>query len=370
MTRTSILACLLGTAVLASGCTNPRGAVFSREIVSDRQAEKSRYDLVRVSRANLGPILHWPATGDGRPGGWIAPGGQAGGDPQIRPGDRLDLVLWDSEESSLLAGGEQRAVPMSGLKVSPSGEIFLPYVGQIRVAGLEPEAARAQIQEAMIRIAPAAQVQLKLSEGRQNAVDVVGGVGRPGNYPLTDRATTLLGVIAAAGGIPPDMNNPVVRLMRGGRTYEVFAERLLADGRIDPVLRGGDKIVVEPDRRSFTAIGATGTERLQTFPQPDLTAMEALSLIGGLSEQRANAKGVLVLRDYPASALRADGSGPAQPQVVFAFDLTTPEGLFAARSFPIHAGDTVLASAAPLAAAQSILGLINSVLRIDARLGA
>lgn len=46
------------------------------------------------------------------------------------------------------------------------------------------------------------------------------------------------------------------------------------------------------------------------FEQQEITLIETLSMIGGLEASRANPKGVLILREYPASALRPDGIGP------------------------------------------------------------
>ncbi|WP_338050496.1 hypothetical protein [Roseovarius dicentrarchi] len=86
-----------------------------------------------------------------------------------------------------------------------------------------------------------------------------------------------------------------------------------------------------------------------------------MSIIGGLSESRANPKGVLVLRDYSVSALRPDGTGPSKPQVVFAFDITSADGLFAARKFQIQPEDTVMATESAVASVRTVLGLVGSV---------
>jgi polysaccharide biosynthesis/export protein len=54
--------------------------------------------------------------------------------------------------------------------------------------------------------------------------------------------------------------------------------------------------------------------------------------------------------------------------VVFAFDLSTGDGLFAARSFPVHPDDVVQATESPLPAAGSLLGVFGAVLGIGQRL--
>ena len=149
-----------------------------------------------------------------------------------------------------------------------------------------------------------------MQPGQGNAVDVVSGVTRPGTYPLPDRNTTILSIIAQAGGISPGLRNPLVRLIRDGKTYEISAERLMSDASLDTTLRGHDKILIEEDRRFFNALGATGAERIIPFDKESITALEAVSMSGGLNDGRANPKGVLILRSYSASHLRKDGTGP------------------------------------------------------------
>ena len=85
----------------------------------------------------------------------------------------------------------------------------------------------------------------------------------------------------------------------------------------------------------------------------------------GFEEVRADPQGILVLREYSARQLRSDDGGPTLPQVIFAIDLTTADGLFAARKFEINPGDTVLATESPVTAARTILGLFGSVLGLS-----
>ncbi|MEC8042875.1 MAG: SLBB domain-containing protein, partial [Pseudomonadota bacterium] len=239
------------------------------------------------------------------------------------------------------------------------------YVGEVEIRNLTQPAARAKIQEAMTEVAPEAQVQLAVQQGAGNAADLVGGVSAPGSYPLPSRNYSILSLIAAGGGISPGLENPLVRLLRGGHVYEIRAEQLMADPNLNTILRGGDKVVVAEDDRFFTALGATGREEVVPFTRESLTAMEALSTVGGLSDSRADLKSVLVLRDYPVDDTvptpeGADYSakGPLQEQVVFAFDLTSADGLFVARKFEINPKDTVLGTETVVTSARTVLGLI------------
>lgn len=350
--------------LVPTGCSLPRGAALSSEILHEKDAENPSFQVVHVSRDNIPALQGWPVTGWTGSYDWFSnPRG-----PQsnlIRNGDMVQLVIWDSQENSLLAPAATKQADLPPMAVSPTGMIFIPYLGEIEVRNMTPDAARKKIQAAMEPIAPAAQVQLSLKPGQRNSVDLVGGVARPGSYPLPSRNYTILSLLAQGGGIDPGLRNPVVRLIRDGRSYEIRAESLTANPRLNTTLRGDDKVVIESDKRYFTALGATGREMLVYFDRETYTAMEALSVIGGLSDSRADLKSVLVLRDYPAKALRKDGTGPEQQQVVFVFDLTSADGLFAARKFQINPDDTVFATEALVTSARTVLGLIGSVVGIS-----
>lgn len=363
MRRIMIPFALLTAVTGLLACAPPRGAALSSEVLREQSAETPAFSVVPVGKENIGQLMQWPATGGGLAQSW--PKASRGADsPVIQTGDLVSLVIWDSQENSLLASGTEKAVNMPDLAVSSSGTIFVPYLDEVEVGGKTPDEARRQIQKALTPIVPSAQVQLTLEAGNNNSVDLVSGVVKPGSYPLPDRNFTILSLLAQGGGIDKDLRNPSVRLIRGGKTYEIRAKALLAHPADNVVLRGGDQVLVREDDRYFTALGATGTQSLIYFEKDEITGLETLAMIGGLENSRADPKGVLILRDYPAKALRQDGSGPAMQQVVFTFDLTSASGLFAARTFRVNPKDTVLVTEAPLVSTRNVLSVIGTVLSL------
>lgn len=348
--------------VLLAACSLPRGAALQNEVTRGVADEAVAFQVVPVGRDNVAFLASWPQTGWHGHYHWIDKA-QGPNSQVLLPGDRVVLTVWDSDPSSLLAGPEGSAT-LPEITVSPGGTIFVPYVGDIRVCGQTPNAARRHIQSELEVIAPSAQVQLSHKPGRQSAVDAVRGVANPGNYPLPDRNVSILSLISQAGGISTDLRNPLVRIIRGTETYEIRAKTLLETANRDVTLRGGDKIIVDEDDRSFIALGATGREELVHFEQEQLTTLEALALVGGLSDNRADLNGLLILREYPTSELRNDISGPQKDQVVFSFDLTSADGLFAARKFLVNPDDVVIATESPITSARTILGLIGSVIGV------
>lgn len=349
-----------------SACSPPRGTALQSDILKESQQEGAAFQVVHVTREALGPVSRWPATGPGLALSW--PGkGQSQGSRALRQGDKVNLTIWDSQPNSLIATAEQRAVPVQGLTISPAGTIFVPYIDEVKVVGLTPEAARADIQSRMTAIVPAAQVQLEVEQGDRNTIELVSGVTRPGRYPVAANGVTILSVLAEAGGIPDALRNPVVRLQRGGTAHAALAGDLYRNPARDILMRGGDRIAVESDPRSFVVLGAAGAEKTVPFEKARHTLLEGLSLGSGVQETRANIKGVMVLRKYPAKALRADGSGPGQEDVIFTFDLGTGDGLFAARGFDLHPDDVILVTESPLPAQASVLSAVSSILGVTQR---
>jgi polysaccharide biosynthesis/export protein len=363
--RLKLLCALAIAGVILSGCSLPRGAALTSEVLREQNAKEPTYSVVAVSRSNVMQVADWPATGWSGGYHWISakdgPSGVA-----IRPGDFIKLVIWDSQDNSLLTAATQKQVTFTPMEVSPQGTIFVPYLGEIVVNGLTPSAARETVQKAMAPIAATAQVQLSVESGARNSVDLVSGAGKPGTYPMPSRNYTILTLLAEGGGIDPTLKNPLVRLIRDNKTYEIRADRLFAEANKNTTLRGGDKVILREDDRYFTSLGATGSENLIYFERESISALEAMSLVGGLNDARANPKGVLILREYPQKAVRADGvKGPAMRRVIFTFDLTTADGLFAARNFKVNPLDTVLATESPLAAANTVFGLARSVVGLN-----
>ncbi|RID90973.1 polysaccharide export protein [Gemmobacter lutimaris] len=353
--------------MLASCGDLPAGGPNAGQILAGADKEDADFAVYAVTRETLPKFAAWPSRGATPAGGWI-PRAKGPSSQIIEAGDMLDLAIWDNGDSSLLTQSGQKVVELKGIRVSPAGEVFLPYVDQVYVAKMSPDRARNTIQAEFSQIIPSAQVQLSHQAGRQSSVDLVSGVTTPGNYVMPDRDFTVLSLIAMGGGIAKDIENPQVRLMRGGKLYAISADRLLKSPSLDTTLRGGDKIYVESDGRYFLSLGATGREAQIPFPHDKVTALDAASLVGGLNDVRANPKSVLILRNYEPSDLRSNETGPSKERVIFALDLTTADGLFSAGEFAVQDRDLVLATQSSLSNTKSIIGLVYDAFGITTRI--
>src|SRR5690606_31604275 len=99
-----------------------------------------------------------------------------------------------------------------------------------------------------------------------------------------------------------------------------------------------DRILVEEDTRSYTALGATGTQTRVKFQTQSLSALEAIAQVGGLNSLVADPTGVFIFRNEPAEIAnvvlgRSDLIGAQR--LIYVLDLTEPNGMFRARDFVV-----------------------------------
>lgn len=350
-----------------AGCGLPRGAGFQSEVLAASNAntaaegEEPVYDFAvyEVNRDALPVIGAWPVTGS-RSLPWPAMQNQPAS-LMIAAGDTVQLTIWDAEENSLLAGAGQRVTALQPAQVSSNGRIFVPYIGELRIAGMAPSTARARIEEELVRTIPSAQVQLVVEPGRANTANLSSGVAAPGLYPLPDRNFKILDLFSQAGGPSPDIVSPQVRLVRNGRTFGVPFERLLREPQLNVAVQGSDRIYIEDDDRKFITLGATGTQSIFDFPETDLSALEAIALIGGVNAGSANPEGLLILREYAPSAVKDGIIGPPKERVVFTIDLTSADGLFSAGRFMLEGDDLIYGTESALGPALTLVQLTNTL---------
>lgn len=348
-------------------CSTPRGAGFQKEVLAasgETTADGAPiydFSVYEITQDTLHPLAHWPRTGS-KSYSWI--------NRQIQPaslliaaGDMLQITVWDAEDNSLLTAPGQRAAQLQNVRVSSSGRIFLPFVGDMKVSGMSPDTARSQVEARLIETVPSAQVQLNVEAGRANTANLVAGARTPGVYPLVDRNVTVLDLISMGGGIGDSLTNPQIRLMRGNTIYGTSIDRLYEDPALDTTLRGGDRVIVQSEERYFLSLGAAGREAVHIFPKDKVTALDALAIVGGISDARADPQGILILREYNRSAV--GGNGPPMQRVVFTVDLTSADGLFSAGKFEIMPNDLVYATESPIGAALTVFGVLRAALSLS-----
>ena len=285
------------------------------------------------------------------------------GSDTISPGDTLALTVFENvKEDPLLGNSGQRVTPLSEMQVDGQGFIFVPYAGKIKAAGQTPDGLRQAITRKLDPQTPDPQVTVQRLAGEGSSVSLAGSINGPGVYPMELPTRTLAAMLSKAGGISIDPAIALVRVTRNGRTGKVWLQDLYENPRLDIALRSGDQIVVERDTRAFTALGATGQQNRVQFESKNLSAIEAIATVGGLSTGSADPTGVFVLRNEPAdiaNAVLGRNDLTGDQRMAYVLDLTQPTGMFEARDFLIRDGDTVYVTEAPYVQWQKSLSAIT-----------
>ncbi|MBE3637134.1 polysaccharide biosynthesis/export family protein [Mangrovicoccus sp. HB182678] len=350
----------LGAAV--AGCGLPRSGPSKSEVMNSSVQRNGSAYVVLTSRGIAKAANYAPALGFSS--GFRSTG--VVGSDTIRAGDTLGLTIWENVDQGILSA-TGAPTPLNSVQVDGDGYIFVPYAGRIRAAGLTPEQLRNTITNSLQMQTPDPQVMVAREAGDGATVSVAGSVGAQGVYPIERPTRTLSSMLAQAGGLTIESEIAQVTVLRGDQRGTIWFNSLFQAPQNDIALRGGDRILVEADKRSYTALGATGAQTRINFNSQELTAMEALAQVGGLQSNTADPTGIFVLREEPESVARVVTGDPAlygPQQVVYVLNLTSGEGLFVAKDFQIRNDDTIYVTEAPWAqfnkAMSTFFGSLNT----------
>lgn len=363
---------LTAAVAVVSSCGLPRSGPNKREIFAGSVLKEGDAFIISVNDHVTRTTAIAPALGFSKA---FKNAGVVGSDT-IRAGDTLGLTIWENVSDPLLGAPGASATPLEEVQVDGSGFIFIPYAGRVRAAGNSPEALRRIITAKLDKQTPDPQVLVTRLAGDGATVSVVGGVGGQGIYAIERPTRTLSAMLARAGGIAVEAEIAQITIIRGKQRGKIWFEDLYKHPELDIALRGGDRILVEEDTRAFTAMGATGAQNRVPFTSQNLSAIEAIAQVGGLSSNLADPTGVFVFRNEPeeiANAVLARKDLKGAQRMVYVLDLTEPNGMFQARDFVVRDGDTVYVTEAPFVqwskTLSALTGSLNSVSALNTLAG-
>ena len=170
-----------------------------------------------------------------------APAGAMAGESEYRlaAGDAIKVQVYQNPDLTLEA------------RVSESGSISYPLVGNVVVGGMSIAEAESAIAAALRqgKILNQPQVNIVLLQVRGNQVSVLGQVQRPGRFPLETTTMRVSDLLALAGGVNPQGDDVVVVSgIRNGQPFRkaVDIPSLFRGDRSDEdvLLKPGDTVYV------------------------------------------------------------------------------------------------------------------------------
>jgi len=157
-----------------------------------------------------------------------------GPDYLVSAGDRLLVSIWGSINGTF------------NLEVNRSGEITLPKVGAVKVAGQRFDQLPALLTAMVGRNYKNFNLNVNMGKLRSIKVYLVGEVAAPGDYNLNS-LSTLINALAAAGGPTKNGSLRNIRINRNGKvieTVDLYDFFLKGDKGRDIRLQPGDTILV------------------------------------------------------------------------------------------------------------------------------
>lgn len=141
---------------------------------------------------------------------------------KLQPADVLSIKVQSSEEdissiyniippSSAFGFADPGTMFLSGYSVDEEGNVNLPNVGKVQVAGLSLKQSQELIQRNIDRYINDATVVVKLINFR---VSVLGEVNRPGQYFVYNERATLFDALGMAGDLNRGASRENVKLVR------------------------------------------------------------------------------------------------------------------------------------------------------------
>ncbi len=130
---------------------------------------------------------------------------------KVVPHDRVSLIVYQHPEFSISTLGN--GTSDRGILVNSKGDIRLPLVKSIHIAGLTQTEAQEKIESAFRRYIKSPDIYFEVLNKRAY---VVGEVNRPGEVKLDNEQLSLIQVLAKAGDLTDSANRRAIMILKSG----------------------------------------------------------------------------------------------------------------------------------------------------------
>jgi polysaccharide export outer membrane protein len=172
----------------------------------------------------------------------------------------------------------------SRVTVDRNGQIFLPRVGMLNVAGLRYEQLQGFLHSGIAQLYKDFELSVSLGQLRTIQVYVVGNVRQPGVYTVS-AFSTLVDALFVSGGPSATGTMRNIELRRAGKrvtTFDIYALLQKGDESSDTRLLPGDVIYIPPAGPQVAVAGEVNTPGIYEL-KGGTTVQSALRYAGGLT---------------------------------------------------------------------------------------
>jgi polysaccharide export outer membrane protein len=208
--------------------------------------------------------------------------GQVNADYMIGPGDVLQIRGWGMVDIDV------------NVTVNRNGEIYLPKVGSLKLAGVKYRDLQGYLKKAVSRIFTNFELSVSIAQTRSVQIYVVGHALRPGTYTVSSMSTILNALFVSGGpSITGSMRD--IQLKRGVEapfSFDLYDMLLFGDKSMDKSLQDGDVIFI-PEVGPLTAV-VGDVKNPAIFELKKKTSLSELVNWAGGFESAAELKNVII----------------------------------------------------------------------------
>ena len=285
---------------------------------------------------------------------------------RIGPSDVLTITVWEHPELTIPAGSFRTAAE-GGNEVKADGTVFYPYAGEIHVAGKTTAEIKAMLEEKLASVIKRPQVDVRVADFKSQRVYISGAVRQPGTLPITSTPLTLVDAIEGLGGLANNAAWQHIRLTRNGQTQEISLRSLYEQGAWSEnlLLQHGDLVhVPRNDADKIFVLGEVNRPQGIAMSRTGTTLAEALASANGINENRADGRGIYVLRNTGVS--RDNMNQPVYTATIYHLNAASAVGFMLADKFTLEPRDIVYVSPAPITRWNRFLSqLLPSIIATD-----
>ncbi len=365
------------TALTLAGCTSLGSSGPSRSTVQKAGGANYADAGVVIVELNDKTVRH--LAGLGRARSFAEVFGPGLSSPMVfGQGDLVEVSIWEAPPATLFGsesvagagsayGSVTRATNLPAQMVGDDGTISIPFIGALRVVGLNTSQVERTIRSRLAGKAHDPQAIVRLVQNETRNVTVLGEVTGSRRVPLSSRGERLLDVIAAVGGPRQPVDKTSVQISRDGKVASMALEGVIFDPAQNVRMLKDDIVTVLHQPFSFIALGAVARNAEIPFEGRGLSLSQALGRMGGLKDERADIRGVFIFRFEQPEALAPNLAQAARRTaeglvpVIYRLDLGDATGLFAAQDFAVRDKDVIYVSTAPAADLPKFLTTLSSV---------
>lgn len=285
---------------------------------------------------------------------------------RVGAGDVLTITVWEHPELTIPAGSF-RTASEGGNEVKADGTVFYPYAGNFAVAGLTTSEIKELLENRLSSVIKKPQIDVRIASFNSQKVYVTGSVSQPGIVPISSTPLTLVDAIERLGGLTDTASWDTVTLTRNGVASRISLRALYEDGRWaeNLLLQDGDLIhVPRNDASKIFVLGEVNRPQSLNMSRNGTSLAEALAEANGIDENRADGRGVYVLRNTGIS--KDDNGKLVYRATIYNLNAKSAVGFMLADKFPLEARDVVYVSPAPITRWNRFLSqLLPSIIATD-----